>query len=142
MKRRVVVTGLGVVTSLSCKVDDLWKRVLAGESGIHRLRILDPTPFLVWPEYFTSKSLDSYPWTAGRCLIGVHGRVGGPLEEADIEAINVMIKGRVTGNVVAQDHLVIHASGVMNGDLYARYIDIKEGSSFEGRSHMIKNNKP
>ena len=35
MKRRVVVTGVGAVTSLSCKVDDLWQRVLAGESGIH-----------------------------------------------------------------------------------------------------------
>ena len=28
MKRRVVVTGLGAVTSLSCKVEDLWKRLL------------------------------------------------------------------------------------------------------------------
>lgn len=41
MKRRVVVTGLGTVTSLGCKVDDLWRRVLAGESGIHRIRIFD-----------------------------------------------------------------------------------------------------
>ncbi|MCA9147940.1 MAG: beta-ketoacyl-ACP synthase II [Planctomycetales bacterium] len=39
MKRRVVVTGLGVVTSLSCRVDDLWERVLRGESGIHELRL-------------------------------------------------------------------------------------------------------
>ena len=35
MKRRVVVTGLGVVTSLSSKVDDLWNRLLAGQSGVH-----------------------------------------------------------------------------------------------------------
>jgi len=41
MKRRVVVTGMGVVTSLSCQVDDLWKRVLAGESGIHELKLFD-----------------------------------------------------------------------------------------------------
>ena len=41
MKRRVVVTGLGVVTSLSCQVDDLWKRILAGESGIHPLKLFD-----------------------------------------------------------------------------------------------------
>ena len=34
MKRRVVVTGLGVVTSLSCKVEDLWHPLLAGESGV------------------------------------------------------------------------------------------------------------
>jgi len=49
--------------------------------------ILDPTPFLMWPEFVTTRSLQSYPWSAGRCLIGAHGRVGGPLEEADIEAI-------------------------------------------------------
>lgn len=41
MKRRVVVTGLGVVTSLSCQVEDLWERILRGESGIHELRLFD-----------------------------------------------------------------------------------------------------
>jgi 3-oxoacyl-[acyl-carrier-protein] synthase II len=41
MKRRVVVTGIGAVTSLSCKVDDLWKKILRGESGIHELRAFD-----------------------------------------------------------------------------------------------------
>lgn len=41
MKRRVVVTGLGVVTSLSCQVQDLWERILRGESGIHELRLFD-----------------------------------------------------------------------------------------------------
>jgi 3-oxoacyl-[acyl-carrier-protein] synthase II len=47
MKRRVVVTGMGVVTSLSCKVDDLWRRILAGESGIHALRLFDISDFKV-----------------------------------------------------------------------------------------------
>jgi 3-oxoacyl-[acyl-carrier-protein] synthase II len=43
MKRRVVVTGLGAVTSLSCQVADLWNRILAGESGIHEIRLFDTT---------------------------------------------------------------------------------------------------
>lgn len=47
MKRRVVVTGLGAVTSLSQQVPDLWNRILAGESGIHTLRIFDTTGFKV-----------------------------------------------------------------------------------------------
>jgi len=34
MKRRVVVTGLGAVTSLGCKVEELWTRVCNGESGV------------------------------------------------------------------------------------------------------------
>jgi 3-oxoacyl-[acyl-carrier-protein] synthase II len=41
MKRRVVVTGLGAVTSLSHQVEDLWKRICNGESGIHRITVFD-----------------------------------------------------------------------------------------------------
>jgi 3-oxoacyl-[acyl-carrier-protein] synthase II len=45
MKRRVVVTGLGVVTSLSCRVDDLWERVCNGESGVRVIQRFDPSAF-------------------------------------------------------------------------------------------------
>ena len=43
MRRRVVVTGLGCVTPLSCDVAELWKAVLDGKSGIHPLSIIDTT---------------------------------------------------------------------------------------------------
>lgn len=41
MKRRVVITGWGIVTSLSNDVDDCWQRVLNGESGIHPVTLFD-----------------------------------------------------------------------------------------------------
>lgn len=47
MKRRVVITGLGVVTSLGRTVSDLWSRLLAGESGVHPIRLFDTTEFKV-----------------------------------------------------------------------------------------------
>ncbi len=47
MSRRVVITGLGVVTSLSQDVNDLFQRLLAGESGIHELKIVDRDRFKV-----------------------------------------------------------------------------------------------
>ena len=40
MKRRVVVTGMGAVTSLSCKIEDLWRR-LQGESGVSAIGRFD-----------------------------------------------------------------------------------------------------
>ena len=35
--RRVVVTGLGMVTPLGCGVEATWRRILAGESGVKRI---------------------------------------------------------------------------------------------------------
>lgn len=59
MKRRVVVTGLGVVTSLSLKVDDLFDRLCRGESGIHAIRHFDTTEFKV------KFGGDVYDWDPG-----------------------------------------------------------------------------
>ena len=59
MKRRVVVTGLGAVTSLSCQIEDLWKRILEGESGIHKIRLFDTTGHKV---HFGG---DIHDWTPG-----------------------------------------------------------------------------
>jgi 3-oxoacyl-[acyl-carrier-protein] synthase II len=59
MKRRVVVTGLGVVTSLSRQVDDLFDRLCAGESGVHPLRLFDSTNFKV------KFAGDIYDWDPG-----------------------------------------------------------------------------
>lgn len=47
MKRRVVITGLGVVTSLSLQVEDLFRRLVAGESGVHEIKIFDTERFKV-----------------------------------------------------------------------------------------------
>ncbi len=47
MKRRVVVTGIGAVTSLGCKVDELWTRICNGESGVGPLERLDVSNYRV-----------------------------------------------------------------------------------------------
>lgn len=66
--------------------------------------ILDPTPFLVWPERSRAKSVppgaQEFDWPAGRCLLGAVGRVGGPMEEADLSAV---ADARLEALVVSQD---------------------------------------
>src|SRR4051812_38071578 len=41
MTRRVVVTGLGLVTPLACGVEETWQKLIAGESGIRAITGFD-----------------------------------------------------------------------------------------------------
>ena len=45
MKRRVVITGLGVVTSLGETVDEMWENVCAGKSGITSITRWDASKY-------------------------------------------------------------------------------------------------
>ncbi len=47
MKRRVVVTGLGVVTSLGRELETFWRRLVAGESGITPITLFDVSAYRV-----------------------------------------------------------------------------------------------
>jgi len=65
MKRRVVVTGISAITSLGCRLEEVWPRVCNGQSGITALRNFDASGYRVriggeilnWPPdgYFTPK---------------------------------------------------------------------------------------
>ena len=54
MKRRVVITGMGLVTPLGCELEGVWKRLVNGESGVTLLTDEERN-------YFKSK-------IAGQCL--------------------------------------------------------------------------
>ncbi|MEO6005183.1 MAG: beta-ketoacyl-ACP synthase II, partial [Opitutus sp.] len=43
--RRVVVTGLGVVTSIGHDVDTFWSSLVAGRCGVQRVTLFDPSEF-------------------------------------------------------------------------------------------------
>jgi 3-oxoacyl-[acyl-carrier-protein] synthase II len=45
-QRRVVVTGLGVVTPIGHNVADFWSNLLAGQTGVDKITAFDATPFV------------------------------------------------------------------------------------------------
>lgn len=45
MKRRVVVTGMGLVTAIGKTTEDTWESLLAGRSGAQPIERFDPTDF-------------------------------------------------------------------------------------------------
>ena len=44
-KRRVVVTGLGIISPVGNSIAEAWDTLVAGKSGIARITRFDPTPF-------------------------------------------------------------------------------------------------
>lgn len=47
MARRVVVTGMSVVTALGCELSEFWDNICSGKSGVSRLERFDPSEFKV-----------------------------------------------------------------------------------------------
>ena len=49
-KRRVVVTGMGMITPLGLNVEQTWQTILAGKSGVTRVEDFDTTdyPTKIW----------------------------------------------------------------------------------------------
>jgi cytoskeletal protein CcmA (bactofilin family) len=66
-----------------------------------------------------------------RVIIGINGNV-----EADIEAREVVIKGKVTGNVKGGQRVEIVPAGVLHGNINAPRVVIADSGIFEGNIEM------
>ena len=63
----------------------------------------------------------------GRVTIGHNGQVG-----ASITAHEIVVSGKIRGNVSALDRVDIRAEGVLRGDVAAARIRIADGAFFKG----------
>ncbi|MFZ5996085.1 MAG: bactofilin family protein [Nitrospirota bacterium] len=71
--------------------------------------------------------------TADWVVIGEKGTVNG-----DIIAKNVVIGGKLSGNIKAEELVEIKQSGQIYGEIVSRKLSIAEGATFEGRSLVQK----
>ena len=131
--RRVVVTGLGLVTPLACGVSDTWARLLAGQSGAGKITRFDPlrvttkyaceVPFgdgadgtfnpNDWMEQKERRKVDDfilYGVSAAEQAVTDAGWK--PNNEKDLERTGVMIGSGIGGlNSIAETAVLIHEKG-------------------------------
>ena len=81
----------------------------------------------------------------------IHGRYTGKLDtrgtltigptaqvEANIVGENVIVAGKIKGNVMAKKMLVLMPTAVVHGDISTPKLNIVEGAVFQGRCHMLE----
>ena len=67
----------------------------------------------------------------GSLTVGVNAQV-----EADVSGDNVILAGKVKGNIRVSKMLTLMPTAVLNGDIYAPKLNIVEGAVFQGSCHM------
>jgi cytoskeletal protein CcmA (bactofilin family) len=72
-----------------------------------------------------------------RVTVGRNGQVA-----ASITAREIVVLGKVRGNVSATDRVDIRAEGSLTGDVSAARISIEDGAFFKGGIDIRKNEKP
>lgn len=69
----------------------------------------------------------------GDLVVGERGRIKG-----EVKVANIILAGKVEGNVAATGRLEITATGNMNGDISCSVMTIEEGGILEGSSRMSR----
>ncbi len=81
----------------------------------------------------------------------IHGRYTGKLDthgtltigaaaqvEANIVGENVIVAGKIKGNIMAKKMLVLMPTAVLHGDISTPKLNIVEGAVFQGRCRMLE----
>ncbi len=104
MARRVVVTGLGIISPLGIGLDANWDAVCSGKSGIGPITRFDVTDFPVtiagevkgfdpesWINHKEVKKMDTFIHYALACSIMAHQDSGFEVTDANAERVGVLV---------------------------------------------------
>jgi 3-oxoacyl-[acyl-carrier-protein] synthase II len=72
-KKRIVVTGIGLVTPLGCQKDIIWERLISGQSGISAINSFDASGF---PSRIAGQITDDLSWLGEKMSLKEQKRVG------------------------------------------------------------------
>ena len=68
-----------------------------------------------------------------RVTIGPEGQVF-----ASISALEVVVQGKITGNVIVSGRLELRSEGSLTGDVVAERINVADGAFFKGKIEIVK----
>lgn len=72
--------------------------------------------------------------TKGVLFVGKNAEVN-----AEIHGEEITIAGTIKGNIIADKRLALLETAVVEGEIFTKKLEIKEGAIFEGISHMLSN---
>lgn len=75
-------------------------------------------------------------YTEGTLIVGESAIIN-----SDIHVSHIIISGEITGNIMADNRIEIHAPGKVFGNIQAPAVIIEEGVIFEGNCRMQKIDK-
>lgn len=132
-KRRVVVTGLGVVSSIGIGVEEFWKNLIAGKSGISEIEAFDTSQYPIHkggevkkfkPEQFIDKRKLKHLGRASQLAISATKLA---IDDAGIDNKSIENSGVLFGTTMGEAQLIEE----MNFDLVHRtHLDIKDSNIF------------
>ena len=125
MKRRTVITGIGILSPLGCEVEDVWNRALAGTSGIGCITNFDTSDYAVKiagelldfdvDSYISKKDqrkLDPFSQYSVAAAQKALKQSGLDLEQENLERIGVIASSGIGGLKTLQDqHTVLMEKG-------------------------------
>ena len=75
-------------------------------------------------------------YTEGTLIVGESAII-----QSDIHVSHIIVSGEITGNIVADNRIEIHAPGKVFGNIQSPAVIIEEGVIFEGNCRMQKLDK-